>query len=92
MDGGCIARACGLRHWAISAQAGVAPVNVAMTPQVTQVDAFARKNCLRFSICACHPRAGAMLIFSVSFQVQRMIPQWMCLLGTADQLAEGILV
>ena len=26
------------------------------------------KNWLHFSICACHPRAGAMLIFSVSFQ------------------------
>ena len=25
-------------------------------------------NCLHFSICACHPCAGAMLIFSVSFQ------------------------
>ena len=28
----------------------------------------AQKNCLHFSICACHPCAGAMLIFSVSFQ------------------------
>ena len=27
-----------------------------------------RNNCLHFSICACHPCAGAMLIFSVSFQ------------------------
>ena len=27
-----------------------------------------RKDCLHFSICACHPCAGAMLIFSVSFQ------------------------
>ena len=26
------------------------------------------KNWLHFSICACHPCAGAMLIFSVSFQ------------------------
>ena len=26
-------------------------------------------NCLHLSICACHPCAGAMLIFSVSFQV-----------------------
>ena len=26
------------------------------------------KNCLHFSICACHPCAGAMLIFSVSLQ------------------------
>ena len=25
--------------------------------------------CLHFSICACHPGAGAMLIFSASFQV-----------------------
>jgi hypothetical protein len=25
-----------------------------------------------FSICACHPCAGAMLIFSVSFQFYRM--------------------
>ena len=28
-----------------------------------------------FSICACHPCAGAMLIFSVSFQFFRMIPE-----------------
>ena len=27
-----------------------------------------KKNCLHFSICACHPCAGAMLMFSVSFQ------------------------
>ena len=26
------------------------------------------KNCIHFSICACHPCAGAMLVFSVSFQ------------------------
>ena len=33
-------------------------------------------NCLHCSICACHPRAGAMLIFSVSFQIVfRMIPE-----------------
>ena len=31
--------------------------------------------CLHFSICACHPCAGAMLIFSVSFQFQQMIPE-----------------
>ena len=31
------------------------------------------KNCVHFSICACHPCAGAMLIFSVSFQFYRMI-------------------
>ena len=30
---------------------------------------------LHFSICACHPCAGAMLIFSVSFQFYRMIPK-----------------
>ena len=29
---------------------------------------YPKKNCVRFSICACHPCAGAMLIFSVSFQ------------------------
>ncbi len=28
----------------------------------------ATKNLVHFSICACHPCAGAMLIFSVSFQ------------------------
>ena len=28
-----------------------------------------------FSICACHPCAGAMLIFSVSFQFLRMTPE-----------------
>ena len=29
---------------------------------------LSEKNCLHFSICACHPCAGDMLIFSVSFQ------------------------
>ena len=29
---------------------------------------------VHFSICACHPCAGAMLIFSVSFQFYRRIP------------------
>lgn len=33
------------------------------------------KKLLHFSICACHPCAGAMLIFSVSFQFYRMIPE-----------------
>ena len=37
--------------------------------------ASCRKNCLHFSICACHPCAGAMLILSVSFQFYRMIPE-----------------
>ena len=32
------------------------------------------KNWLHFSICACHPCAGAMLIFSVSFQFYRVAP------------------
>ena len=36
---------------------------------------FVCKNSLLFSICACHPCAGAMLIFSVSLQFQRMIPE-----------------
>ena len=35
----------------------------------------AQNNCLHFSICACHPCAGAMLIFSVSFQFYVMIPE-----------------
>ena len=34
-----------------------------------------QKNLVHFSICACHPCAGAMLIFSVSFQFYRMIPE-----------------
>ena len=33
------------------------------------------KKCLHFSICACHPCAGAMLLFSVSFQFYRMISE-----------------
>ena len=33
------------------------------------------KNLLHFSTCACHPCAGAMLIFSVSCQFYRMIPE-----------------
>ena len=38
---------------------------------------FARPciNCLHFSMCACYPCAEAMLIFSVSFQFIRMIPE-----------------
>ena len=48
------------------------------TPQVIDFSEFAgyikeTKNCVHFSICACHPCAGAMLIFSVSFQFYRMI-------------------
>ena len=34
----------------------------------TTLPEIEKKNCLHFSICACHPCAGAMLIFSVSFQ------------------------
>ena len=43
-----------------------------------------KKNLDHFSICACHPCAGAMLIFSVSFQFYRMSPKrqtliiWSC--------------
>ena len=33
------------------------------------------QTCFHFSICACHPCAGTMLIFSVSFQCSRMIPK-----------------
>ena len=40
----------------------IAPQEDTSSPQRRQ------KNCLHFSICACHPCAGAMLIFSVSFQ------------------------
>ena len=36
---------------------------------------FETPSCLHFSICACHPCAGAMLIFSASFQCKRMIPE-----------------
>ena len=41
-----------------------------------QVAPFSKSNmfCLPFSICACHPCAGAVLIFSASFQFERMIP------------------
>ena len=35
----------------------------------------ARRHRLHFSTCARHPCAGAMLIFPVSFQCQRMIPE-----------------
>jgi len=34
-----------------------------------------KKNLDHFSICACHPCAGAMLIFSVSFQFYQMSPK-----------------
>ena len=33
------------------------------------------KKFVHFSICACHPCAGAMLIFSVSFQFYRIFPE-----------------
>ena len=39
--------------------------------QIHRINAVA----IHFSICACHPCAGAMLIFSVSFQFYRMIPE-----------------
>ena len=38
-----------------------------------QIAGEVTKNCVHFSICACHPCAGAMLIFSVSFQFYRII-------------------
>ena len=38
-------------------------------PHLTQ------NKCLHFSMFACHPCAGAMLIFSVSFRFERMIPK-----------------
>ena len=53
-----------------------------------------QKNLLHFSICACHPCAGAMLIFSVSFQFYRMIPEGNpCseLNGTEDHNTFGVL-
>ena len=34
---------------------------------------IAQKNCLHFSICACHPCAGAVLTFSASFQLKWML-------------------
>ena len=36
---------------------------------------FNSKVLVHFSICASHPCAGAMLIFSISFQFYRMIPE-----------------
>jgi len=44
----------------------------------TSLDSFpsmAPINPCHFSICACHPCAGAMKIFSVSFHFYRMIPK-----------------
>ena len=38
-------------------------------------DRSGEKNLDHFSICACHPCAGAMLIFSVSFQFYQMSPK-----------------
>ena len=31
------------------------------------------KECVPFSVCACHPCAGAMLNFSVSFRIDRVV-------------------
>ena len=42
------------------------------------------KNLIHFPICACHPCAGAMLIFSASFQFYRMFPE-----GNPHRLAEN---
>ena len=42
------------------------------------------KNLIHFPICACHPCAGAMLIFPVSFQFYRMFPE-----GNPHRLAEN---
>ncbi|GKD44805.1 hypothetical protein Tco_1269450, partial [Tanacetum coccineum] len=45
----------------------------------------AKKILDHFSICACHPCAGAMLIFSVSFQFYRMSPKGQFTLFPWDQ-------
>ena len=37
--------------------------------------AWGQPNLIHLSICACHHCARAMLIFSVSFQIERMIPE-----------------
>ena len=42
------------------------------------------KHLMHFPFCACHPWAGAMLIFSVSFQFDRMFPE-----GNPHRLAEN---
>ena len=42
------------------------------------------KNLLHFPICACHPCAGAMLLFSASIQFYRMFPE-----GNPHRLAEN---
>ena len=50
--------------------------NVTGSPKVRwQVTVKSKEKWLHFSICVCHPCAGAMLIFSVSFQVYRMISE-----------------
>ena len=36
---------------------------------------MSEKKLVHFSTCACHPCGGAMLIFSVSYQFYRMIPE-----------------
>ena len=46
------------------------------------------KKCLHFSICACHPCAGAMLIFSVSIQFL-LVPNrsWAKANGTPERVS-----
>ena len=50
------------------------PITVLAKPHLAAF-CFFLNSCLRFSACACHPCAGAVLIFSVSFRFQRMIPE-----------------
>jgi len=44
-------------------------------PHYSRARIAVTKDCVHFSICACHPCAGAMIIFSVSFQFYLMIPE-----------------
>ncbi len=54
----------GVRGRLLLADARPAPAQTATVDTAKRLS----KDCLHFSICACHPCAGAMLIFPVSFQ------------------------
>ena len=43
-------------------------VDCETAPRAEVAELDLSKNCVHFSICACHPCAGAVLIFSGSFQ------------------------
>ena len=63
------------RVWRLNHSAMMPKATSAVVVLVKQKHIQAKVKSDTFSICACHPCAGAMLIFSVSFQFFQMPPE-----------------